>query len=172
MITKIRADFRTPFSLVIIFTLLITAALCLFACESPEVTESAKSPTGGTKGEILDSANLTISNHLTNDRGTLIFIRYPSEANDPLNAPGGIVLTKNQGKVGIDESVTFKVPIGTYRFVAKNESGIVFPMENDLGDWVKSTFEKNKSYQIIDSSNAQDKFWTTSYPTDPAMRRP
>lgn len=141
----------------------LTAWLALSSCKPVEIDAPIEDPVGTS-----DSANLTITNDVEQDPQTLTFYLFNGNAVDVTNA----AKTKRLGPVPSGNSVTVKVPAGTWKLGYETEAGVLIALEDyEALDpvWYKAVFTKDETYTLFLGTDGNRTVWDPSFPTIPAQ---
>lgn len=143
---------------------LALGAASLSGCKQVDISE----PTDSTRTDT-GTATLRISNNIAQDPDSLIFFRFAANAVDYTNASNALKI----GGVGVNKTVVFTVPAGTWKLAYADRAGVLAPMkdENSGGqEWLKSVLKKDGDYSLILSSDGNRTVWDPTFTTIPAIK--
>ncbi|GEM_PF-2323197 len=143
----------------------LTALGGLTGCKAVDLTP----PPSDTTHQTHDSAVISITNQITLDKDSLVFYYYDKAAVEVTNS----VYEGKLGGVGVNGTITVKVPVGTWKLAYANSTGVLFPMQdvNDPGlQWLKGIFAKGGKYSLILKTDGNDNIWVPTFVTDPPIQ--
>ncbi|MDB5102370.1 MAG: hypothetical protein JWP91_59 [Fibrobacteres bacterium] len=118
---------------------------------------------------IKDSAEVSVTNNITQDPQTITVFLFPPNALEFTNTSNGIRL----GTVDTGATVFLKVPAGTWKLGYEDKAGNRVPMrdENSGGlEWLRAVFAKDGRYALILTTDGNRTLWTPNFETIPAIR--
>ena len=116
-----------------------------------------------------DSAQISVSNLIDQDAGTITFLLFPPNTVEITNAPNVTVL----GTVTSGSTRRFRVPVGKWKLAFEDRGGNRVAMEDvnaATGEWVKSVFVKNGDYALILKTEVNETQWIPNYSTEPKFQ--
>lgn len=139
------------------------AWLGLSACKPVEIADP------GTDSTVaVDSATVTIFNHIEQDPQAIVFYLFNGNAFDIVNANK----VKRLGEIEEGQAKAVKVPVGTWKLAYETEAGVLIALESYDAEevvWVKAVFEKDRDYALILATDGNRTVWSPTFATIPEL---